>query len=136
MIKKNNVPTPKTKNHHLNSCPNLEYICTSVQYSLCIFKQADILETHCLVFTHVLYNKPRKANKSYQPQMLIIYHYLFDPVNTSVKRLLILKKERTGENSLSSHSFLQCPSWWCTVVLVLFKVLNGEANEIIRTLSN
>lgn len=116
-----NVPK---ESHYVSSCPNLEYLGTSVQClsvfsnKLCVFKQSDILETCAWRFPPVLYNKHSKINKSYQAQILIPYHYLFDLANTSVKLLLTLSKGRRRENgsSKSSYSALHSnPRYFCPV---------------------
>lgn len=118
---KRNVPT---ESHHISSCPNLEYLGTSVQClsvfsnKLCVFKQADILETRAWQFPSILYNKHSKINKSYQAQILVPYHYLFDLANTSVKLLLTLSKGKRCEtgSSKSSYSALHSnPRYFCPV---------------------
>lgn len=87
------------------------------------------------MFLHALYNKYSKINRSYQAQILIIYHCLFDPVNTSGKLFLILSEGRPRENSFSSSSY-GVPFVTIQNMFVLFKILNGEASEVIRVLSN
>lgn len=99
-----------TESHHGSSCPHLEYLGTSVQRlsvflnKPCVFKQADILETRAWRSPSVLSNKHSKINKSYQAQILVPYHYLFDLANTSVKLFLVLTKGRARETSSSKSS--------------------------------
>lgn len=61
---------------------------------LCIFKQTDILETWCLVFSQVSYNQLRKINKKLSTANIDYISLFTDSINTSVRLFLIFKLKR------------------------------------------